>query len=94
MERTLQQSTGLRSSLLTWVLGFLGITALIKLLPRVVRYAVRRWIFGLISEIVVVVLAGLLTEKLVDRLGGRNGVAAPPARAEAPEPSPSQPSER
>lgn len=88
MERTSPSSTGLRSSLLTWVLGFLGIAALVKFVPRLLKYATRRWFFGLISEIVVVVLAGLLTEKLVDRVTGRNGVAAPPARAEAPEPSP------
>lgn len=82
MKRTSQSSTGLRSSLLTWVLGFLGITALIKFLPRTLSYATRRWVFGLITELVVVILAGLLTEKLANRMTGRNGVA-PPRSSEA-----------
>lgn len=87
MERTSQSSTGLRASFLTWVLGFLGIAALIKFLPRTLSYATRRWVLGLITELVVVVLAGLLTEKLADRMIGRNGVApsrSHPETSEAP----------
>ncbi|NBB75456.1 MAG: hypothetical protein GVY35_17570 [Bacteroidetes bacterium] len=74
MDSSSDAPRSLQSVILPWVLGALGITALIKFLPRTITYAIRRWVFGLIAEIVMVVLAGLLTEKLVDRLTSRNGV--------------------
>jgi uncharacterized membrane protein len=74
MDSSSDSPRSLQSVILPWVLGALGITALIKFLPRTVMYAIRRWVFGLIAEIVMVVIAGLLTEKLVDRLTTRNGV--------------------
>ncbi len=74
MDSSSDAPRSLQSVILPWVLGALGITALIKFLPRTITYAIRRWVFGLIAEIVMVVIAGLLTEKLVDRLTARNGV--------------------
>jgi peptidoglycan/LPS O-acetylase OafA/YrhL len=74
MDSSSDSPRSLQSVILPWVLGALGITALIKFLPRTIIYAIRRWVFGLIAEIVMVVIAGLLTEKLVDRLTTRNGV--------------------
>ena len=87
MDSSSDAPRSLQSVLLPWVLGALGITALIKFLPRTITYAVRRWIFGLIAEIVMVVIAGLLTEKLVDRLTARNGVDRSTQRADAERPS-------
>ena len=76
-------SSNLATTILSWLLGVLGIAALIKLLPRAISYGIRRWVFGLIMEIIVVVLAGLLTEKLVNRLSQRNG----PARSNGTRPA-------
>lgn len=70
MESSLQESSNLGTSILTWLLGVLGITALIKLLPRAVKYLIRRWVIGLLIELVAVILVALLSEKLVDRLAG------------------------
>ena len=74
MDSSSDAPRSLQSVILPWILGALGITALIKFLPRTIMYAIRRWVFGLIAEIVMVVIAGLLTEKLVDRFTSRNGV--------------------
>lgn len=77
MESSSQESSNLSTSLLSWLLGLLGVTALIKLLPRAVKYLVRRWIIGIMIEIVAVILVALLSDKLVDRLAG------PPPHADA-----------
>ncbi len=82
MDSSSDAPRSLQSVILPWVLGALGITALIKFLPQTITYAIRRWVFGLIAEIVMVVLAGLLTEKLVDRLTSRNGVDRTAQRTE------------
>ena len=68
-------SSNLATTVVSWLLGALGIAAFIKLLPRAISYGIRRWVFGLIMEVIVVVLAGLLTEKLVSRLSPQNGTA-------------------
>ena len=87
MESSSDAPHSLRSALLPWILGALGITALIKFLPRTITYAIRRWVVGLIAEVVLVVIAGLLTEKLVDRMTSRNGVDRSAQRADAGRPS-------
>jgi hypothetical protein len=91
MESSSDAPRSLQSVILPWVLGALGITALVKFLPRTVMYAIRRWVFGLIAEIVMVVIAGLLTEKLVDRLTARNGVDRSARRADVGRSSGPQP---
>ncbi len=58
-------------SLLSVLLGFLGVTAAFFLLPKTIKYVLRRFLLGIISEIVAVVITGLLTEKLVDYIGER-----------------------
>lgn len=58
----------LQQSLLTWVLGFFGMLVAFKLLPKTIKYVMRRFIFGLVSEIVFVVIAALLTEKAAEKL--------------------------
>jgi hypothetical protein len=52
-------------SLLSLLLGFFGVTAAFLLLPKTVKFVIRRFITGILSEIVAVVVTGLLTEKLV-----------------------------
>ena len=79
MESSSNQSN-LGTTILRWVLGSLGITALIKLLPRAMKYLVRRWLFGLVAEIIIVVLAGLLTEKAVEKLSGSRPSSDAPSR--------------
>ena len=49
--------------------GFFGVTAAFLLLPKTVKYVIRRFVTGIIGEIVAVVITGLLTEKLVDLVG-------------------------
>ena len=51
-----------------YLLGFLGVALGIKLLPRAFKYAIRRFLLGTISEIIAIVIAGLLTEQAVDLL--------------------------
>lgn len=53
-------------SLLSILLGFFGVTAAFLLLPKTVKFVIRRFLLGIISEIVAVIVTGLLTEKLVD----------------------------
>ena len=53
-------------SLLSILLGFFGVTAAFLLLPKTVKFVIRRFLLGIISEIVAVVVTGLLTEKVVD----------------------------
>ena len=51
------------------LLGFFGVTAAFLFLPKTVKFVIRRFLLGIISEIVAVVITGLLTEKLVDLIG-------------------------
>lgn len=85
MDRFDWHDADLPQSLLSMILGFVGVTALILLLPRTVKYVIRRFVFGIVGEIVAVVITGLLTEKLVDVIAhdhaGHNGQHRPdPAR--------------
>ena len=56
----------MQSTLIRFLLGFVGTILGFKLLPRIFRYLFRRVLPGLISEIVAVVITGLLTEKAID----------------------------
>lgn len=80
----------LQQSLVSLVLGFLGVTALILLLPRTLKYMLRRFVTGIVGEVVAVVLTGLLTEKVVDWIGRdqavTNGHARPAVPPRAPTP--------
>lgn len=55
-----------RNSLVSVLLGFFGVTAAFLLLPKTIKYVIRRFFLSILSEIVAVVITGLLTEKLVD----------------------------
>ena len=60
---------GSTDGIVTMVLGFLGVTAMFYLLPRTIKFFLRKLVFGVVSEVVAVVVTGLLTEKLVDFVG-------------------------
>jgi len=51
------------------LLGFFGVTAVFLLLPKTIKFFLRKFVLGIISEIVAVVVMGLLSEKLVDMIG-------------------------
>ncbi len=57
------------SGLVSLLLGFFGVTAAFLLLPKTIKFVIRHFVLGIVSEIVAVVLAGLLTEKLIDLIG-------------------------
>ncbi len=57
-----------RKSLVSLLLGFFGVTAAFLLLPKTIKYVIRRFFLSILSEIVAVVITGLLTEKLVDAI--------------------------
>lgn len=54
----------LKSELGKWLIGFFGVLFLFALLPRTIIDLVRRIIARSLREILTVVLAGILTEKL------------------------------
>ncbi|GIV58438.1 MAG: hypothetical protein D6746_14720 [Bacteroidetes bacterium] len=66
----------LGDSLATWLFGFFGAVAAFLLLPRALKYFVRRLLVRLVSEAVLLVAAGLLTERIVDWLSRER--ATPP----------------
>ena len=59
-----------RSTIIKVVLGFFGVIAAAKLLPRTMVFMARRYVFNLITELVIVVIAALLTEKIARKLTG------------------------
>ena len=58
----------LGGSLVKYLLGFFGFIAAILLLPRTIKFVIRRFLLGVIGEVVAVVVAGLLTEKAIEQL--------------------------
>ena len=62
----------LQEGLVKGLLGFFGVIAAAKLLPKLLGYTMRRFVFGLLSEIIIVVLTALLTEKVAKKLTGRD----------------------
>lgn len=59
-------------SIRSLLLGFFGVTAAFMLLPKTVKFVIRRFLTGILSEIVAVVVTGLLTEKLVGYIAERD----------------------
>lgn len=66
MRRSSPGTSGPRTSLISLLLGFFGVTAAFLLLPKTIKYVIRRFFLSILSEVVAVVITGLLTEKLVD----------------------------
>lgn len=69
MSSTLQRSSGAPNGLVSLLLGFFGVTAAFLLLPKTIKFVIRRFVLGIFSEIVAVIVTGLLAEKLVDVIG-------------------------
>ena len=61
--------------LLQGLLGILGFYAAVRLLPRVLKSMTRRFLFGLIGEILLVALGLFLTRRATDRPRSRPGRA-------------------
>ncbi len=55
------------SRLLQGVLGILGFYAAVRFLPRVLKSMTRRFVFGLIGEILLVALGLFLTRRATER---------------------------
>ena len=62
----------LRNPLATYLLGFFGVLFAFTLLPRTLKFLVRKFFFGFLGEVVTVVITALLTEKAVEALNERN----------------------
>jgi len=69
MNRTSFGSSSAPNGLISLLLGFFGVTAAFLLLPKTIKFVVRKFVLGIFSEIVAVIVTGLLTEKLVDVIG-------------------------
>ncbi|MFW5955380.1 MAG: hypothetical protein ACOCSK_01420 [Rhodothermales bacterium] len=58
-----------RQSLTNLLVGFFGVLAAFLLLPKTLKFAVRRFLIGIVKEVLLVLVTGLLTEKLVGVIG-------------------------
>lgn len=69
MDHTRHSDPSLAESSAKLLFGFFGVTAVFLLLPRTVKYLIKRFIWGVAGEVVAVMIAGLLTEKAAERVG-------------------------
>lgn len=69
MDHLKHSQPSLAESTSKWLFGFFGALAAFLLLPRTVKFLIRRFIWGVLAEVVAVVVAGLLTEKAAERIG-------------------------
>lgn len=69
--------------LLQGVLGVLGLYAALRLLPRVLKSMTRRFVFGLIGEILLVAIGLFLTRRATE--GSSYDAAAPARKGETDE---------
>ncbi len=60
-----------------WLFGLAGGVGLFLLLPRAVRFVVKTFFLGVFSEVLTVVIAGLLTEKAAESIA--EGASSTPA---------------
>ncbi|WP_263786109.1 hypothetical protein [Salinibacter grassmerensis] len=58
------------------LLGILGFYAAVRLLPRVLKSMTRRFLFGLVGEILLVALGLFLTRRATDRPDSQDPVPA------------------
>ena len=68
------------SRLVQGLLGLLGFYAAVRLLPRVLKSMTRRFLFGLIGEILLVALGLFLTRRATERPRSKN--TAPAAKSD------------
>ncbi|HEX7121980.1 MAG TPA: hypothetical protein VF178_06365 [Gemmatimonadaceae bacterium] len=69
MNHTHPSDPSLAESAAKWAFGFFGAMAAFLLLPRAVRFFVKRLVWGVLGEVIAVVVAGLLAEKAAERVG-------------------------
>lgn len=62
-----------RSNLVQGILGFFGTLFGILVLPKLFKFAARRAVFGFVAEVVMIALAGLLTEKAAEMIDREKG---------------------
>lgn len=60
----------IQDSLLKLFLGFFGTLFAFFLLPRTIKFVIRKFLLGIIGEVVTIVITGLLAEKAVDQISG------------------------
>ncbi len=58
--------TDLGDTLANVLLGFFGVVAAFLLLPKTVKFLVRRFVLRLLGEVILFITFGLLTEKVID----------------------------
>ncbi|MFQ5571297.1 MAG: hypothetical protein ACE5G0_16595 [Rhodothermales bacterium] len=73
------QRSALSDPLIMWLLGFFGAFFGFLLLPRTLKFVLRKLVLETISEIVAVVITGLLTEKAVNLVTRKED--APPLKS-------------
>lgn len=66
MPRNLPQHSAFDDPIVKWLAGFFGALFGFLLLPRALKFTVRRFVMGTVGEIVAIILTGLLTEKAVE----------------------------
>lgn len=69
MDYTRHTDPSLAESTAKWLFGFFGAIAAFLLLPRTVKYLIKRFVWGVLGEVIAVVVAGLLAEKAAERVG-------------------------
>lgn len=62
----------LAESTAKWLFGFFGAMAAFLLLPRTVKYLIKRFVWGVLAEVVAVVAFGLLAERAAERAGRKD----------------------
>jgi len=82
-------SSPLLTRIVQGVLSVLGVYAMIRLLPRLVSSFFKRFVFGLIGEILLVAIGTLLTERLTRSLTGSRSSAPQQPRSSSASASPS-----
>jgi hypothetical protein len=65
-------SSPLLTRIVQGVLSVLGVYALIRFLPRLVSSVFKRFVFGIIGEILLVTVGTLLTERLTQSVSGHS----------------------
>lgn len=64
--------SGPTDSILKAVLSFFGVIAAFKIVPKAFSFVTRKFVFGLVSQVVWIVIAGLLTEKAAEKFAGKD----------------------
>ncbi len=55
-----------------FVAGFVGTAFAFLFLPKTLKLFIRRFVLGLIGEVIFVIITALLTEKMAELLGREN----------------------